>query len=36
MFLGAAASYKVHISGFLDCFSMLRVVSWLELYVSDW
>ena len=35
MILEAVASYKLFISGFLDCFNMLRVVSWLELYVSD-
>ena len=35
MFLGAAASCKSRISGFLDCFNMLRVVNWLEIYVSD-
>ena len=35
MFLGAVASHKLRIFGFLDSFNMLRVVSWLELYVLD-
>ena len=35
MFLGVVASYKLCISGFSDCFNMLPVVSWQELYVSD-